>query len=93
MALGCVIRGFLQQSGSLAGLLQHSAAAGAVAALQKRNASSHAENTNTFLREVIMHIVNQPSLHLSPQTRMLRDHTTPPCWHPACMNILLVGLI
>eukprot|EP00775_Hariotina_reticulata_P006184 gene6184-6422_t len=54
MALPCVIRGFLQQSGSLAGLLQHTAAAaGASAVLQKRTASSHAENTNTFLREAL----------------------------------------
>lgn len=56
MALHQVLRGLINQGGALLGqgLVQWQAAAGcgASAVLQKRAASSHAENTNTFLREV-----------------------------------------
>lgn len=56
MALSQAIRGLISSGGVVLGqgLGQWQAAAGCGAAsvLQKRAASSHAENTNTFLREV-----------------------------------------
>jgi hypothetical protein len=55
MALAYALRGLLQQGAGLLGqpgLLQNAAASVGVSALQRRAASSHAENTNTFLREV-----------------------------------------
>lgn len=54
MALSQALRGLISQGGALLGQ-QGLAAAGCGAASvlqQKRAASSHAENTNTFLREV-----------------------------------------
>jgi hypothetical protein len=58
MALSQALRGLISSGGVLLGqgLGQWQAAAGcgAASALQKRAASSHAENTNTFLREVRM---------------------------------------
>lgn len=51
MALSYALRGLIQQGSSLLGL-QHAAASVGISALQRRTASSHAENTNTFLREV-----------------------------------------
>ncbi|KAF6263223.1 hypothetical protein COO60DRAFT_1491188 [Scenedesmus sp. NREL 46B-D3] len=56
MALSYAVRGALQQGVGLfgqAGLFQNAAASVGVSALQRRAASSHAENTNMFLREAL----------------------------------------
>lgn len=54
MSLSFALRGLLGSGHGLlgAGLLQAAAGSAVVPALQRRAASSHAENTNTFLREV-----------------------------------------
>eukprot|EP00878_Enallax_costatus_P000638 GHUV01000741.1.p1 GENE.GHUV01000741.1~~GHUV01000741.1.p1 ORF type:complete len:451 (+),score=119.24 GHUV01000741.1:190-1542(+) len=54
MALSYAIRGLVQQGQILGpGLLQSAAASLGISAQQRRTASSHAENTNTFLREAL----------------------------------------
>lgn len=62
MVLSQALRGLISQGGALLGQ-QGLAAAGCGAASvlhQKRAASSHAENTNTFLREVSVDCCQPP---------------------------------